>query len=176
MKTLLSAALLVTISLSSVGCFSEAQSAADSNNSSSAVIKRTQESRAYLHSFNLPSHGVAIEGYCPVAYHAVNKPVRGKPEHASIHKGVTYYFVSADAKNAFDADPERYLPAFGGWCAFGMAVQDKFPIDPEKFKIVDGRLLLFLNNRNLDARKLWNDGKEKELLRKAEAHWKKVQG
>ena len=57
-----------------------------------------------------------------------------------------------------------------------MAVEDKFPVDPEKFKIVNGKLLLFLNNRNVDALKLWSDGNEKELIRKADAHWKKVQG
>ena len=176
MKILISTAVLAALSVGAIGYFSEAQSAGNSSDGSSAVIKRTQKSRAYLHSYNLPSHGVAIEGYCPVAYFAVNKPVRGKPEHASAYNGVTYHFVSADAKKAFDANPKKYIPAYGGWCAFGMAVQDKFPIDPEKFKIVDGKLLLFLNNRNVDALKLWNDGNEKELLRKAEAHWKKVQG
>ncbi len=176
MKTLFSAALLAALSLASVGCFSEAQSASNSSNGSRAVIERAQESRAYLHSFSLPSHGVAIEGYCPVAYFAVNKPVRGKPEHASTYNGVTYHFVSADAKTAFDANPEKYIPTYGGWCAFGMAVEDKFPVDPEKFKIVNGKLLLFLTNRNVDALELWNDGNEKELIRKADAHWKKVQG
>ena len=133
-------------------------------------------SRAYLHSYNLPSSGVALEGYCPVAYFAVDKAVRGKPEHASTYDDVTYHFVSADAKKAFDADPEHYLPAFGGWCAFGMAVSDKFPVDPTRFKIVDGRLMLFLKNPGVDALDLWEDGDEGELVQKANAHWKKVSG
>ncbi len=132
------------------------------------------QSRAYLHSYNLPSSGLALEGYCPVAYFAVNKPVKGKPEYASTHNGVTYYLVSADAKKAFDANPDKYIPAFGGWCAFGMAVQDKFPVDPRNLEIVDGRLLVFLKNRGVDARKLWNNGVEKSNIAKAEAHWKKV--
>jgi len=134
----------------------------------------SNESRAYLHSFNLPSSGVALEGYCPVAYFAVDKAVRGKPEFASNHNGVTYWFVSADAKKAFDANPKKYLPAYGGWCAFGMAVADKFPVDPTQFKIVDGRLMLFLKNKNVDALALWNQGDEKELLANADAFWKKV--
>ncbi len=134
------------------------------------------ESRAYLHSFNLPSSGVALEGYCPVAYFAVNKPVKGKPEYASTHNGVTYHLVSADAKSAFDADPDKYIPAFGGWCAFGMSVADKFPVDPTNFKIVDGKLMLFLRNRNVDALELWSNGDEKELMAKADSHWKKVSG
>lgn len=133
-------------------------------------------SRAYLHSFNLPSSGLALEGYCPVAYFAVNKPVRGNPAHSSTFNGVTYQFVNADAKRAFDKEPQKFIPAFGGWCAFGMAVEDKFPVDPRNFKIVDGKLMLFLKNTNIDARDLWNNGSESELLRKAEKHWKKVSG
>lgn len=148
----------------------------DDTISLSAADATLAQSRAYLHSYNLPSSGIALEGYCPVAYFAVDKAVRGKPEFASTYEDVTYHLVSADAKKAFDASPEKYVPAFGGWCAFGMAVHDKFPVDPTKFKIVGGRLLVFLNNKNVDAQKLWNSGDEKELLEKAEAHWAKVSG
>ncbi len=114
------------------------------------------------------------EGYCPVAYFAVNKPVRGKPQYASTYNDVTYHFVSADAKKAFDGDPNKYIPAFGGWCAFGMAVQDKFPVDPRNFKLVNGRLMVFLRNKNVDALDLWNQGNEAEQIAKAKAHWTKV--
>lgn len=133
-------------------------------------------SRAYLHSYNLPSSGLALEGYCPVAYFAVDRAVRGKPKFASTHNDVTYHFVSGDAKKAFDKNPEKYVPAFGGWCAFGMSVSDKFPVDPTNFKIVDGRLMVFLKNRDVDALKLWNKGNQGKLIRKAEAHWEKVSG
>ena len=134
------------------------------------------ESRAYLHSYNLPSSGVALEGYCPVAYFAVDKAVRGNAKYATTHNDVTYYFVSADAKKAFDANPEKFVPAFGGWCAFGMSVSDKFPVDPTQFRIINGRLMLFLNNRNVNAAELWDDGDERELLKKSKAHWAKVSG
>ncbi len=142
----------------------------------SVMSAPSEESRAYLHSYNLPSSGIALEGYCPVAYFAANKPVMGKPEHASTYQGVTYHFVNADAKKMFDEDPDKYLPAYGGWCAFGMAVEDKFPVDPRSFQIVEGKLMLFLKNSNIDARTLWNDGDEADLIKKAESHWKKVQG
>ncbi|MCG8449406.1 MAG: hypothetical protein MI725_07495 [Pirellulales bacterium] len=132
------------------------------------------QSKAYLHSYNLPSSGVALEGYCAVAYIAANKAVQGKPEYASTYNDVTYYFVSADAKQLFDADPQKYLPAYGGWCAFGMAIGDKFPVDPTNFKVVNGKTLLFLKNKNVDALKLWNDGDEKANLAKAASHWRKV--
>ncbi len=131
-------------------------------------------SRAYLHSYSLPSSGVALGGYCPVAYFAANKPVRGRPEYASTYNGVTYHLVSADAKEAFDRNPEKYIPAFGGWCAFGMSIQDKFPVDPTNFKIVNGRLMVFLRNSSIDARELWTKGDESQLIAKAEAHWKRV--
>ncbi len=162
--SMVAAALLVAVALSSSFDAGAAPSTAEG------------ESRAYLHSYNLPSSGLAIDGYCPVAYFAVNKPLRGKKEFSSTFDDVTYHFVSADAKKTFDKNPEKYLPAYGGWCAFGMAVSDKFPVDPTNFKIVDGRLMLFLKNKNVDARALWDKGDERELVRKAEAHWKKVQG
>lgn len=135
-----------------------------------------QPSRAYLGGRNLPSHGVALEGYCPVAYFAAKKALRGRPEHNSTHGGVTYHFVSGDAKRAFDKNPGQYVPAFGGWCAFGMSKGDKFPVDPLSFKIEKGRLMLFLKNTGVDARSLWNRGNVDGQIAKAEAHWKKVRG
>ncbi len=133
-------------------------------------------SRAYLRSYNLNSSGLAIEGYCPVTYHTHNVARQGSPEYASTYNGVDYHFVSAAAKSMFDRVPENYIPAYGGWCAYGMAVQDKFPIDPTNFKVVDGNLLLFLRNDKVDALDLWEQGDEAENLRKAGAHWKKVSG
>ena len=135
-----------------------------------------QASRAYLHSHNVPAHGVALEGYCPVAYFAVNKPVRGKKEFAADYNGITYHFVSAEARDLFNKSPKKYIPAYGGWCAFGMAIKDKFPVDPTNFKIVDGTLLVFLRNAKVDALELWNGKNEKQLLKDAAAHWRKVQG
>lgn len=170
---------LMGLGIIAVGAAMLAASAAAEHRCGSTTAGHTCDaatgvSRAYLHGYNLPSSGLALEGYCPVAYFAVNKPLRGKPEHSSTYDGVTYWFVSADAKQAFDADPQKFVPAYGGWCAFGMSAQDKFPVDPTNFKIVDGRLMLFLKNRNVDALSLWNDGDEKALLANAEAHWKKV--
>ena len=132
------------------------------------------QSRAYLHSYNLPASGLALDGYCAVSYFAAERPLLGKKEHTSTYEGVDYRFSSADAKRMFDRNPQKYLPAFGGWCAFGMAIQDKFPIDPLRYKIVDGRLFLFLRNEKLDALALWNKSDEQPQVAKANAHWKKV--
>lgn len=120
---------------------------------------------------NLAANGLALEGYCPVAYVAVNKPLRGKKEYASTYNGATYYFVSADAQAEFDRNPDKYVPAYGGWCAYGMAVEQKFPVDPTNFKIVDGRVMLFLKNEEVDALDLWNQGDEATLVSKADRFW-----
>ena len=132
-------------------------------------------SRAYLGSKNLPAHGVAIDGYSPVSYFE-GSAERGSPLFAVEHEGVTYHLASAAQVKTFQKNPAKYAPAFGGWCAFGMAVEDKFPVDPEAFAILDGELMLFLRNEGVDALELWNGGKEAELLGKARKHWKKVQG
>ena len=173
MKRFTISALSVAFLLAAIWAVAPTGAANAQGNSTRSAMA---ESRAYLHSYNLPASGVALDGYCPVAYFAVNKPVKGKPEYASTYNDVTYYFVSADAKRAFDASPEMFLPAYGGWCALGMVKQDKFPVDPRNFKIVDGKLLLFLKNKNVDALNIWNDGNEKQNLTKATAHWKQVQG
>ncbi|MGE3166558.1 MAG: YHS domain-containing (seleno)protein [Planctomycetota bacterium] len=161
-------ALALLLVLTAAGCADTRQAV--------APLEATGFSRAYHHASNVPSHGVALEGYCPVAYFAVGKPVRGKSEHAATHEGITYHFVSAEAKTEFMKQPTKYAPAYGGWCAFGMAVEDKFPVDPTQFKIVNGRLMLFLRNDGVDALDLWNAGDEQELLRKADAHWRRVRG
>jgi len=166
--TSLSIALL--LGLGAIGAVNAA------GNSGSAPGPVPRASRAYLHSFNLDSRGLALEGYCPVSYFTEGLARPGSPAHTSTFNGVDYRFATLEAKRAFDEDPERYVPAYGGWCAYGMAVEDKFPIDPTNFKIVDGRLMVFLRNVNVDALAKWNQGDERAQVRTAEAHWKKVSG
>lgn len=76
----------------------------------------------------------------------------------------------------FKANPAKYEPQCGGWCAFGMTVQDKFPVDPTKYRVIDDRLYLFLNNDQVNAYDLWGQGEQRELLGKAHTHWKKISG
>lgn len=135
----------------------------------------TSESRAYLQARNLPAHGVALEGYSPVSYFE-GRAERGSALFAVEHEGVTYHLTDARQVAEFRSNPGRYEPAFGGWCAFGMSVEDKFPVDPTNFAIVGGRLMLFLRNAEIDALALWRQGDERELTRKARAHWRKVRG
>jgi len=134
----------------------------------------SRASRAYLRSHNLSAGGIAIDGYSPVSYFTRGQAELGSAEFAVEHESITYLLTSQKQVELFKANPDKYAPAYGGWCAFGMAVSDKFPIDPTAFKIVNGRLMLFLRNTDIDARDLWNKGDEVDLLRKAEAHWTKV--
>jgi hypothetical protein len=67
-------------------------------------------------------------------------------------------------------NPSKYIPAYGGWCAYGMATEKKFPIDPDYFKVVDNRLFLFLKNKDVDALELWNKEDEGEFTWKADRY------
>ena len=132
--------------------------------------------RAYNGGNNVPSTGIAIEGYCPVAYFALGEPVLGDSKYAATHEGVTYHIGSAEGLALFQTNPDKYVPAYGGWCAFGMASNDKFPADPRHFKIVDGQLMLFLKNESVDALELWDRGDESELVRNANHNWTAARG
>lgn len=100
---------------------------------------------------------VAIGGYSPVSYFEKRRAELGSPDHAVEHGGKTYYLASAEQAREFGSNPEKYLPAHGDACAYGASKGKTFPVDPTSFKIVDGRLLLFLKNEEVDARKLWDE-------------------
>ncbi|HEY5622587.1 MAG TPA: YHS domain-containing (seleno)protein, partial [Gammaproteobacteria bacterium] len=86
---------------------------------------------------------VAIKGYDPVSYFTPGAAERGSPEYALDWLGASWHFVSEEHKQAFEADPIRYAPQYGGYCAVGMA-EDTLTrdIDPEAFIIIDGKLYL----------------------------------
>jgi YHS domain-containing protein len=91
---------------------------------------------------NLEKSALALQGYDPVGFFAENKPVKGQPDIKSVHRGATYQFASAANKAAFDKEPAKYEPAFGGYCAYGVSRGKLVEIDVEAFQIVSGRLLL----------------------------------
>ena len=94
-----------------------------------------------------------ISGYDPVAYFTDGKATKGNGYHVAEYKGVTYAFASEEHQEMFEANPEKYLPAYGGYCAYGVAVGKKFVVDPEVWKIVDGKLYL---NLDRDIQSKWN--------------------
>jgi YHS domain-containing protein len=88
----------------------------------------------------------AVWGYDVVSYHVNKRPVRGSGHFTVEHDGATYLFASKQNKDTFSANPEKYVPAYNGYCAFGVALGKKFVGDPEVWRIVDDVLYL-----NLDA-------------------------
>jgi len=94
---------------------------------------------------NVDARGVAIHGHDPVAYFVDEKPVMGKSEHSAIVGVATYWFASEANLQRFKADPAKYEPQYGGYCAYGVAQGVKPDIDPAAFRIVDGKLYLNLS-------------------------------
>jgi YHS domain-containing protein len=117
------------------------------------------------------NHTPELQGHCPVAYFALNKPMQGESKFSSTHNGKVYHFVSAEAKQEFDRNPDKYIPAYGGLCAFGMSIDKEFDACPTNFKIIDGKLHLFLKNDDTNALDLWNKEDEAKCLANAERHW-----
>src|SRR5262245_10934456 len=83
--------------------------------------------------------GLALRGYDPVSYFTDNKPVMGDFTITAEHDGATYRFSSEAHKAMFEKDPAKYLPQYGGFCAFGTAQGYKVDGDPNVWKIVDNR-------------------------------------
>lgn len=114
---------------------------------------------------------LAIQGYDPVTYFTARKAVKGSKENAYTYKDITYYFSSTATLETFKKNPAAYEPAYGGWCAYAMGDSgEKVEIDPQTFKIKDGRLFLFYNAFFNNTLPKWNKD-EANLLGKAEKNW-----
>ena len=121
-------------------------------------------------SVSATEQGIAIGGYDPVAYFTDGGPRQGKPEFAAQHDGATWWFASAEHKAMFAADPDKYMPAFGGFCAYGTSRGYLVKIEPEAWSIVDGRLYL---NYDLGVRDTWMKD-TKGYIDQAKANWPKL--
>lgn len=112
---------------------------------------------------------VAIKGYDTVAYFTDGKPVKGKSEFAYTWNDAEWHFANAVHRDLFAADPERYAPQFGGFCAMGLSMEKKTVADPTAWTIVDGKLYLKFSE---GARDRWRADKAANI-KKAEANWSK---
>lgn len=116
---------------------------------------------------NTTLFGTAIKGYDPVAYFTQNKPVKGDAAHTFSWNGAEWRFASAANRDAFQADPEKYAPQFGGYCSWAVSQGYTAGIDPEAWRIVDGKLYL---NYNRDVQERWEQDIPGNIAR-AEANW-----
>ncbi|MEM6482238.1 MAG: YHS domain-containing (seleno)protein [Pseudomonadota bacterium] len=110
---------------------------------------------------------IAIQGYDPVAYHTAGAPTKGKADFKFEYNDVVWKFSSAENKAAFKADPAKFAPAYGGWCAVGTSKGKKIPTQPQLFKVVDGQLYL---NSSDGAHNLFLED-ETGMIEKADTNW-----
>lgn len=121
---------------------------------------------------NKSSKGIAVNGYDPVSYFQ-KKPLEGKSSIKVKFKDATYLFASEENKKAFIANPSKYLPIYGGYCAYAMGFDGSLvDIDPETFKIINGKLYLFYNQYFNNTKEKW-DKDERNLMKKADENWSK---
>ncbi len=113
---------------------------------------------------------LAVHGFDPVAFFTVSTPTPGDAQFAAVHDGATYYFASAANRDAFTANPDKYAPAFGGFCAYGVSVGKKFDGDPRFWTIANGMLYL---NLNADIAKKFNQDVTGSVA-KAEKQWQTI--
>ncbi|WP_299431199.1 YHS domain-containing (seleno)protein [uncultured Maribacter sp.] len=124
---------------------------------------------------NIDNSNIALAGYSPVSYLDLGLAQKGNKNFKSEHKKVVYYFTSAEQKTTFDKNPGKYLPQYGGFCAFGCYAGAKFRVDPNKFIVEDGKYYLYLNNVELDAKQLWlAENNHSKLKGTADKNWKNL--
>lgn len=119
---------------------------------------------------NASSTGLALQGYDPVAYFTDGAPTKGSYKITTVFDDATYRFASEEHKAQFEANPEAYLPAYGGYCAFGTAMGFKFDGDPTYWKIVDNTLYL---NLSKDIQERW-EGNIPGFVEDANGHWENI--
>jgi YHS domain-containing protein len=137
----------------------------------SVVILMAQTEASRKKNYNLKKNS-ALEGYDPVSYFE-GTPKEGEESIQFSYKGITYFFASTSSVNKFKLNPEKYEPAYGGWCAYAMgATGERVKVDPETYKILNGKLYLFYNFWGNNTLEDWNSN-ERKLLQAADANWKK---
>lgn len=114
--------------------------------------------------------GVAIKGYDPVAYFTDGKPVKGSKDFEHEYMDATWRFASAAHRDSFARDPKKYMPQYGGYCAYGVSKGYAVGIDPEAWKIVGGKLYL---NYNADVQKEWLEDVPGRV-KSADENWPKI--
>ncbi|MDT0558995.1 YHS domain-containing (seleno)protein [Ichthyenterobacterium sp. W332] len=118
--------------------------------------------------------GTAVGGYDVVAYFN-GTPEKGSSEFVHKYDGITYKFSSQENLKTFIANPNTYLPQYGGYCAYAIAKKGKkVGIDPKTFEIRNGKLYLFYNSWGNNTLENWLEEQPKELIKRADINWKNI--
>lgn len=119
---------------------------------------------------NVDANGVILDGYDAVAFFTDNKPVKGDAKFTFTYHDAKYQFASQEHLDLFKANPEKYAPQFGAWCAYAVSLGRIAPIDVNNFSIVDGRLFIQHNQRAVNG---WNKDVPGNIV-KADKYWPDV--
>lgn len=119
---------------------------------------------------NIDATGVVIRGYDPVAYFTEGRPIPGRSDLSEEHGGGKYLFSTPANRDLFKANPDAYVPQYGGYCAFGVSIGKKFDIDPASWRIVDKKLYVNLNPAILEK---WS-AEANDNIQKAEKNWPQI--
>lgn len=137
----------------------------------SCVAHAQSDEASRRRNFNT-ENGIAMREFDPVSYFNGSRPLKGTSKFYHHHKGITYYFANQENLEKFRKSPDKYEPAYGGWCAYTIAQNgERVKINPASYKIINGKLHLFYNF-NSDNRLLkWNKGEEDRLRVTANRNW-----
>lgn len=134
------------------------------------TVAAQSENASRRRNFNT-QYFVAMREFDPVSYFQ-GKPLKGDSKFSAEHKGIVYYFASEANRDEFKKTPGKYEPAYGGWCAYSVAMNgERVKIQPTSYKIIDGKLHLFYNFNGDDRLDKWNSGDEKKLKAAANKNW-----
>ncbi len=124
--------------------------------------------------YNISKTGLAVAGYDVVAYFTAQKAVKGRAEFSTVFQDITYHFSFKENKDLFLKNPLMYEPQYGGWCAYAMGSDgSKVEVDPETFKVLNGKLYLFYHSFFNNTLKSWNKN-EANLKIAADNNWNKI--
>lgn len=116
------------------------------------------------------AENLAVKGYDVVAYFTLSTPTEGQSQFQTDYQGKTYQFANQAHLALFQAEPAKYVPEYGGYCAFAMSKGQKAPIDPTAWRIVDGKLYLNYNQR---VQEMWVADIPGHI-QAADGHWQKL--
>ncbi len=119
-----------------------------------SVLLITQNTAAGGFAVDVDQNGIALKGHDPVAYFVAGKSTMGNADHTARADGTTYHFASAENRGQFIADPAKYSPAYGGYCALGVTRSMKITGDPNAWKIVNDKLYI---NSSPESLVIWSE-------------------
>jgi YHS domain-containing protein len=119
---------------------------------------------------NMRADGVALKGYDPVAYFTLSRAVPGQEKLRYTWRNARWYFSSREHLELFKDDPDKYMPQYGGYCAYAVSRGTTADIDPEAWAIVDNKLYL---NLNKEVQKMWQQDRE-GYIKKADENWPRI--